>query len=134
LIFITIFEWVRAQDKNSLQLAWAASLTLAVTPLLGFRFEFQDLPVLLIPTTLILAVVGERWTQTGNWSVIGFMVTFLSLSWVASDDIFNILQTALDHQMFLFFPIMVIFGLYWVRWWALRPPRTWLDQITRTGV
>ena len=32
-----------------------------------------------------------------------------------------------------FFPIPLVFLLYWVRWWALRPPRLWADMISDLG-
>ena len=25
-------------------------------------------------------------------------------------------------------PVLTIIGLYWMRWWAVRPPRIWADQ------
>ena len=26
-------------------------------------------------------------------------------------------------------PILAVLGLYWMRWWAIRPPRIWADEI-----
>jgi hypothetical protein len=26
-------------------------------------------------------------------------------------------------------PLLATLGLYWMRWWAIRPPRIWADQI-----
>jgi len=25
-------------------------------------------------------------------------------------------------------PVLTMLGLYWMRWWAIRPPRLWADQ------
>jgi len=33
--------------------------------------------------------------------------------------------------MFLPLPVLVLIGLYWVRWWIIHPPRTWLDDVTQ---
>lgn len=131
VITIVIFEWVRVHDDNDLQFSWTACLTLAVTPLLGFRFEIQELILMLLPAALILAVVSERWMRTGSWTSIGLMITFILFSWFAFNGYLKILRVGSDDQMFLFLPILIVFGLYWVRWWAIRPPRTWLDHIAR---
>jgi len=132
LTIMVIIEWVRAQDANDLQVAWTSCLTLAITPLLGFRLEIQELTLLLLPATLILAVVNQRWIRTGSWTAISLMITFLFISWFAFNDYFNNIRIISAHEMFLFFPILIIVGLYWVRWWAIRPPRTWLDHISKT--
>jgi hypothetical protein len=26
-------------------------------------------------------------------------------------------------------PFLLLVGLYWIRWWAIRPPRTWFETI-----
>jgi hypothetical protein len=31
---------------------------------------------------------------------------------------------------FLFLPVITVIGLYWVRRWAIRPPRTWTERAT----
>ncbi|MBI5964482.1 MAG: hypothetical protein HY863_13475, partial [Chloroflexi bacterium] len=33
---------------------------------------------------------------------------------------------------FLFLPLFTILGLYWIRWWAIRPPRIWTDLVPRS--
>jgi hypothetical protein len=38
-----------------------------------------------------------------------------------------------DEILFLFWPVLAVIGLYWVRWWVIRPPRTWLDNLQRQG-
>ncbi len=131
LTIMVIIEWVRAQDANDLQIAWAFCLTLAITPLLGFRFEIQELTLLLVPAALIIAVVNERWIRTGSWTSISLMITFLLISWFAFNDYSKNIRIITAQEMFLVFPILIIVGLYWVRWWAIRPPRTWLDHISK---
>ena len=31
--------------------------------------------------------------------------------------------------IFLLLPIAYLIGMYWTRWWFLRPARTWMDEI-----
>ena len=30
--------------------------------------------------------------------------------------------------MYLPLPILCLLGLWWVRWWAIKPPTVWLDE------
>ena len=32
--------------------------------------------------------------------------------------------------IFLFLPAFTVAGLYWIRWWAIRAPQTWLERAT----
>jgi hypothetical protein len=36
---------------------------------------------------------------------------------------------AAHDYLFFFYPAFSIVGLYWTRWWFLRPNRTWLDEV-----
>jgi len=38
-----------------------------------------------------------------------------------------------DELLFLIWPVFTVIGLYWVRWWMIRPPRTWADSFPRKG-
>jgi hypothetical protein len=33
--------------------------------------------------------------------------------------------------IFLFLPLFTLLGLYWIRWWAIRPPRIFTDLARR---
>jgi len=36
-----------------------------------------------------------------------------------------------DGLTFLLPSVLIILGLYWIRWTLVRPPRTWLDEVKR---
>jgi hypothetical protein len=33
-----------------------------------------------------------------------------------------------QETLFLWLPLFCLTGMYWIRWWALRPARTWLER------
>ena len=35
------------------------------------------------------------------------------------------------HTLFLLLPILILIGLYWMRWWSVRPPRTLADTLRK---
>jgi hypothetical protein len=40
--------------------------------------------------------------------------------------------TTAQEIIFLFLPLSTLIGLYWIRWWAIRPPRILSDLVNRT--
>jgi hypothetical protein len=126
---ILFFEWIGAVNSHFRRLAWTACLSLAVTPLMGFAIFPSNHVVLLPSLILIVMLVWERWTRQRVWFTLlvlltAFIVPFWLYSRVISGapQIYSDLLTVLP-------PIAAILGLYWMRWWAFRSPRTWFDQI-----
>ncbi|MFN8424632.1 MAG: hypothetical protein U0X87_00020 [Anaerolineales bacterium] len=61
LSVIVLLEWINALRSNFRHIVWAASLSLAVTPLLGFAIFESNYVVLILPFFLALALAWERW-------------------------------------------------------------------------
>lgn len=128
LVLVLAFEWSSARRADFRHFVWVVCLTLAATPLLGFRIEIGDLVVLFPGLALIFAAATDRW-RVGYWLTILLLLIVLLLPWgLFTRWIFFQSQNALD-WLFLFLPTFTILGLYWTRWWFLRPPRTWLDHV-----
>jgi len=121
------YEWSVARDSDFRRFYWAACLSIATTPLLGFRVEMENLSILVIPLALIFAVVYDRWKKIGNFLVFLLMLFVLLIPWALS--LFP--SKFANEAIFLFLPVFTIVGLYWIRWWALRPPRIWADLAPR---
>jgi hypothetical protein len=126
---ILLLEWVGSIGAHFRRVMWTASLSLAVTPLLGFAI-FPSNHVALIPAlVLVLALVWERWTRWRVWFVIIILLAALLVPFYLyartlqgydrlTLDLFSVLP-----------PIATVISLYWMRWWVLHSPRTWFDQI-----
>ncbi|MFZ1042256.1 MAG: hypothetical protein WCA79_07590 [Anaerolineales bacterium] len=128
LILLLGIEWYASRGRDFHHFIWTCCLTLAVTPLIGFRTELSNLVVLFPGLALIFATVVERWRH-GYWLTGLLYLIVLLLPW----GLF-IRSVVFQNQFYqdllsLFFPIFIIAGLYWTRWWFIRPPRTWLDYV-----
>ena len=128
LIILLGFEWYASHERDFHHFIWTCCLTLAVTPLIGFRTELSNLVVLFPSLALIFATVVERWRH-GYWLNGLLYLIILLLPWG-----FFIRSVIFQSQFYqdllsLFFPVFIIIGLYWIRWWFIRPPRTWLDSV-----
>lgn len=132
LLLLLGYEWSRTLRSDFRRFYWTACLTLAITPLLGFRSEMQNLVVLLPGLTLTLALMRERWSHWGY--PIVFLVLFLALAlpWLLVTRGISPAGLQPAEIAFLFYPLLTLLGLYWIRWWAVRQPRPWLERVTRS--
>ena len=71
----------------------------------------------------------ERWTRQRVWYVLLLLSSaFLIPFWIYSR-VMNGAPPLYAELLTILPPIATIIGLYWMRWWAFRSPRTWFDQI-----
>ena len=128
LIVMLIYEWAATRDSDFRRFIWAAGLTLAATPLIGFRTEMSNLVVLFPALALIFAATTDRW-RTGYWLTTLLVLLVLVLPWFLFARWFLYHDPRAYDYLFLIYPLFVIIGLYWTRWWFIRPPRTWMDHV-----
>ena len=131
LLVILFIEWSVVRRKEFRHVLWTASLTLAITPLMGVPIIPQDYVVLFFPLVLLLSILNERWSRPGRWGVAGIVLFVLFFGfWVFNAGLFHDGASATQNNfLVLAFPISLVIGLYWMRWWAVRPPRTWSDSL-----
>lgn len=126
---ILFLEWLGSVDSHYRRIVWTVCLTLAVTPLMGFAIFPSNHIVLLPALMLIIMLVWERWTRQR----VVFTLLILSISYLVPFWLYNRVITGYPKiyadLLTVLPPIAAILGLYWMRWWAIRSPRTWFDQI-----
>lgn len=125
------YEWSTAITADFRRFYWAACLSLAAAPLLGFRTEMEHLAVLVIPLALIFAIVHDRWQRFGNSLTILLLLAVFLVPWAIFFFALPRYGGIAGEILFLFFPLFTVIGLYWIRWWAIRPPRVWADLANR---
>jgi hypothetical protein len=129
LLLLLLGEWGIAPGRDFRRLLWIVSLTLAVTPFLGIPVRLSDHVLLLLPLVQLLTVLTERWPGRGPlgtaWIVLGciFVATWSLPLWLA----YTGAAAALVDVLVLFPPLLLIIGLYWMRWWIIRTPRSALE-------
>jgi hypothetical protein len=87
--------------------------------------------VLIIPLALVFAITHERWRKFGNGLAYLLLLVVLLIPWALYIFAFDHFGPITQDIIFLFLPLFTIIGLYWIRWWAIRPPRIWTDLIPR---
>ena len=128
LIVVLGYEWNAAHDGNFHRFVWVAFLTLSVTPLLGFSVEVDQLVLLTVPLILVTVISNERWHKVGAGVALMLLFLFFGIPWILHiQGAPKGIKLSVDEILFLFWPVSSLIGLYWMRWWVIHPPRTWLD-------
>lgn len=129
LILIVVIESLASARSHFRRVFWTAALALAAMPLVGLAIFPSNFVVLLPSLILILGLVWERWTR---WRAL--RITLIVLPWIAVPFFFY-LQTIYVYSplytdlLSVVPPVAAILGLYWMRWWVVRSPRIWAEQI-----
>jgi hypothetical protein len=131
LLVLLGYEISLARSGDYSRFYWVSCLLLAAAPLLGFRTEMEHLSVLILPLALIFAVVHDRWRSFGDSLTIALMVAIFGLPWVIKGIAVNLFGVSSNEITFLFLPFSTMIGLYWIRWWAIRPKSLLVDPSKR---
>jgi len=77
---------------------------------------------------LVIALVWERWTRRrAVVSVLLISIIFLFYFGLYFETI-NEPAHLYSELLLVLPPFLTLLALYWMRWWAIRPPRIWADQ------
>lgn len=127
---ILLIEWLKARRKGFRHLVWTVSLTLAVSAWIGIPFSPANDIALFFPLIVVLAAWEERTSLFGRLLTL---VVLLSLGlglWVIYYRTVNWSAWPAQPAALLFpLPAFLLIGLYWVRWWAVREPRLFMDEL-----
>lgn len=122
-IVILFFEWQAARGKGTHWLFWTMSLTSILTPWFGMGFTPAWTAFTLPAVILVFSIMGQRWGLLGRLAAFLVELAILVGLWAAHFAGFD--------SVFLFaYPFAMTLLLYWVRWWATRPPRLWMDMLS----
>jgi hypothetical protein len=70
----------------------------------------------------------DRWKRFGNGLMLVFLILYFAIPWLIFLQAVPRFGDKAQEMLFLFLPVLTVLGLYWIRWWAIRPPRTWADE------
>ncbi len=130
LLLILVVEWFAAlRGKDFRRVVWAFALAIAVTPLLGFSNTFANLAPLVFSFAFILPFARERWKKFPYLILSLIVALFFALPLLLRTFVASSLLA--EGLTFLLPPILILLGLYWIRWYVVHPPLTWLDGVKR---
>ncbi len=125
-----IWEWRNALGKDFRWFLWTAYLTLTATTMVGIRTATENYIILLPAVILVFAAWDQEWGWFGRLTIaISYIVLLVGVWWLFLATLERGEQPIQSSLMFFPLPLFLFIGLYWVRWWVLRPERPFLDQL-----
>ena len=132
LLLVCGLEWWSVRRKDFRWLLWTASLTLVASQWVGIPTHSTVFFLLSIPVLLITGIWAQRTAIIGRRLIGVALILFLLLPWLF---VFQrglpqaLLEPDLVHLFLL--PFCLFVGLYWVRWWTIRPWRLFIEDLRK---
>jgi hypothetical protein len=128
MLLVLFFEWGNTLGKDFRAFLWMVCLTVSVTPLLGIPMAPKEYTILILPLMLFLALLGERRPWLGRWGVPGLVMLILAGLWILTFAFVTAnAYVPLANFLILSLPVLLVFGLYWMRWWFIHPVPSGLE-------
>ncbi len=129
MAIILLLEWRKVMGMEFRWLLWASCLTLVVTNLIGIQTATENYVGMFPALVLVFTLWEERWSHAGRWLVLASILGLFAGLWylfIATLQVGD--QPIQNPVMFFPLPVLLLGGLYWIRWWVISPPRVFLDQ------
>ena len=134
LIATLIFEWKQVLGKDFRWLLWTAGLTLAATQLIGLPTATENYMIMFPALLMVFAAWDDQWRNLGRVLIFtSLALLFFGVWWLFLATLEHGKQPVQGLIMFFPLPVFLLVGLYWVRWWVLRPEQPLLDRLRRSG-
>jgi hypothetical protein len=129
LILVVLLESFGAIQAHFRRVFWVACLALAAMPLVGMAMFPSNYTVLLPSLVLVFALVWERWPHGRVLRIGLILIAALAVPFALYVRTLAEYAPLYLDTLTVLPPVATILGLYWMRWWAVRLPRIWADQI-----
>lgn len=130
LAVLLLWEWYQAWDRPFEHFFWTACLTLVVTNLIGVQTATENYMAMYPALILIFASWDQEWGKFGRGLVVlSCLLLLFGVWWLFLFTVQMGEQPIQSPIMFFPLPVFLLIGLYWIRWWVLRPERPLLEQL-----
>ncbi len=124
-----IVEWVLAWGKDQRWFTWTALMTLVLTNFLVLRTATTNYVMMLPAVFMVFKMLEYRWPKVGQvivWAIVALLAVGL---WAL---FFDTVQGNLEQPaMYLPLPLFCLLGLWWVRWWSIRPSLMPIEDLAK---
>ncbi len=130
VIAMLLVEWWLSRKGDTDRFMWTACLTLVCSQWAGIQSDAGNFIIMFPALVLIFKIITERWKKRGDVIIWGIMILLFFGLWVVFlATLQHLDQPVQSPIMFLILPAALILMLYWVKWWVVKPPSVWYDEI-----
>ena len=126
---LLLIEWWLVFGKSAKRLTWTLALTGIIAIWIGLETNLDHVYLTLFSLIIIFAAWNRRWGRSGlifSWIAISILLP--GLWWAASFFQAREIADPLNPIIMIGYPLLALLGLYWVRWWYLRPDYLVLNE------
>ena len=133
---VLIVEGYLVRGKDFRWFRWTACLTLVISQWIGIQTDPGNFIILFIPLVMIFATWEERWGVKRGRTVVlmCILILFVGLWAIFLSTVEYGDQPQQDPIMFFPLPFITVFGLYWVRWWAIRASKFLIEALRSSEI
>jgi hypothetical protein len=126
---ILLVEWWLALRKDFRWFLWTVCLTIVISQWIGIPTIPGNFAGLILPLILISALFNEQWHHGGQWVSLLMAIVLFIWEWGLYYFDLNSSQPQILLNLIIPLPLILLVGLYWVRWWALKPRRLLMEEL-----
>ena len=123
-VLYLVWEWRDSLKGDERRFLWTIAMTQAVVLLLAPFGIAANLVTLMLPLVVVLEAWNARQGRSIEWPAAILLLLVAAFSWGVSLGTLDAGQPS--PWLTLGMPLVVIVGLFWVRWWTTRA-RIWAD-------
>jgi len=127
-----IVEWWLARHQEFRHFLWTGCLTLALSAWSGIQTDPGNFIMMMPAVILFFAILAERWPAISNVitaSVIGGLLVLIWVIFIATLE--KSYQPIQNPVLFFPLPLILLIILYWIRGWAILPPKLYFDTFLK---
>ena len=115
-------EWWQVRGKGFRHFCWTACLTLVITQMMGIPTDPGNFILFFPALMVIFATWDQRWRKFGSYAVLAAAALLgVGLWFLFILTLERTYQPVQSPVMFLPLPAFTMLGMYWVRWWMVKP-------------
>ena len=125
-----LVEWWSNRKSDFPGFLWAVCLALAAGQWIGIQTDPGNFIVLFPAMILVFSLMDDRWRGGGKaFVLLSMLLLFVGIWALFLATVEQADQPIQSPVMFFPLPAYLLLTLYWVRWWAVQPPKVWYDQL-----
>ena len=126
---ILLAEWWFAMRRDFRWFVWTACLTIVISQWIGLPTIPGNFIGLILPLILISTMLTERWPRGGQWVAVFITIVLFVWEWGLFYLDMTGLQPGMQLNLIIPLPMILLIGLYWVRWWGIKPQRLLIEEL-----
>lgn len=119
---VLLAEWFFGRHSEELKFFWLASLTLVLGQWINIQTDPGNFLIMFPACIIIFRMLDDRWRKNGLWIIMGYLLVVFFVPWLFFIKTLDFgYQPVQSPIMFFPTPVLLLVGLYWVRWWVKNP-------------